>query len=60
MTYNELAKCFLFGGAVYYQNQRCHVIGTNDLTGTVTLKTGGGKTLSDIEAAEVKHDQPID
>lgn len=38
MTFQKLTKLFLFGGAVIYRGQRCHVVAINRRTQTVTLR----------------------
>lgn len=57
MTYGELTKRFLFGGPVYYHNQRCHVVAMNDLLKTVTLEFNR-KIIPDVKPGEVeKYDE---
>lgn len=53
MNYDDLTKRFLFGGPVYYRNQRCNVVGKDDETRTVTLR----ETYTERELHGIKPEQ---
>ena len=60
MTYDELVKRFLFGGPVYYRNQRCNVVGKDNKTRTVTLREAyTGKELYGIKPEQLKKTMKI-
>lgn len=60
MNYDELVKRFLFGGPVYYRNQRCNVVGKDNKTRTVTLrKAYTGKELYGIKPEQLKKTMKI-
>lgn len=60
MNYDELFKRFLFGGPVYYHNQRCNVVGKDDETRTVTLREAyTGKELYGIKPEQLKETMKI-
>lgn len=55
MNYDDLTKRFLFGGPVYYHNQRCNVVDKDDKTQTVTLREAyTGKELYGIKPEQLK------
>lgn len=54
INYHELVKRFLFGGPVWYHNQRCHVIAMNDLLHTVKLEHDGKIIPKPIKSEEVE------
>lgn len=60
MNYDELVKRFLFGGPVYYRNQRCNVVGKDNKTRTVTLREAyTGKELYGIKPEQLKKTMKI-
>lgn len=55
MTFQELMKLFLFGGAAIYRGQRCHVIAIDRPTQTVTLREEyTGHEIPNVHPEEVQ------
>lgn len=60
MNYDDLTKRFLFGGPVYYHNQRCNIVGKDDKTQTVTLREAyTGREIHDIKPEQLKKTMKI-
>lgn len=60
MKYSDLTDRFLFGGPVYYHNQRYNVVGKDDKTQTVTLKEAyTGRELPGIKPEQLKKTMKI-
>ncbi len=60
IDYQELIKHFLFGGPVYYHNQRCNVVNKDDKTQTVTLREAyTGRELHGVKPEQLRRTMKI-